>query len=136
MNFLNCTCKQNSDSFRKMIRLQRSGMKSIANTRHFTKFYPLECSNRVKELLDNAALGEDITPQNQADSWSTSPYPDGAVFRNRDQSKKSKRPKQDPRETSIMLFPGQGSQYVGMAKGLANIPQVRDMFQIAKEVLG
>lgn len=116
--------------------LQRLGTRGIANTRQFTNYYQLGCSNRVKELLDNAALGEDVTPQNQADLWSTSPYPDGAVFRNRDQSKKSRRPKQDPRETSIMLFPGQGSQYVGMAKGLVNIPQVKDMFEIAKEVLG
>lgn len=111
-------------------------MKSFLNIRRFTNYHQLGCSNRVKDLLENAALGEDITPQHQSDFWSTSPYPDGTVFRNRDQSKKSKRPKQDPRETSIMLFPGQGSQYVGMAKGLVSIPEVKDMFQIAKEVLG
>ena len=34
------------------------------------------------------------------------------------------------------LFPGQGSQAVGMAKETLNIPRVKEMFDEAKEVLG
>jgi [acyl-carrier-protein] S-malonyltransferase len=104
--------------------------------RNLTKVSPLRCSNKIKDLLDNAATGDDSTPQNQADIWSTSPYPTGAIHNNRDQSKKSNRPRTDPRETSIVLFPGQGSQYVGMAKKLVKIPEARDMFEIANQVLG
>lgn len=104
--------------------------------RCFSKSVQLRCSNKVKDLLDNAATGADNDPQSQADVWATSPYPQGAVFNRRDQGKKSKRSGKDPRDTSIVLFPGQGSGYVGMAKSLARIPEARDMFQIASEVLG
>lgn len=104
--------------------------------RAFSKSAQLRCSNKIKDLLENAAAGADTNPQTQADLWSTSPYPEGAVLNRRDQSKKSKRSGKDPRETSIVLFPGQGSGYVGMAKSLVRIPEARDMFQIASEVLG
>ncbi|GIY31959.1 probable malonyl-CoA-acyl carrier protein transacylase, mitochondrial [Caerostris darwini] len=51
------------------------------------------------------------------------------------QSKKSFRPQVDPRTTSIVLFPGQGSQYLGMGKSLLEYPYVRDMFDSASEIL-
>lgn len=35
---------------------------------------------------------------------------------------------------SIIVFPGQGAQYVGMAKNLINIPKVQRMFEIANDV--
>lgn len=104
-------------------------------SRNFSKSSQFRCSNKLKDLLDSA-VGGDKTPNHQADRWSTSPYPEGTVFDSRDQSKKEKRSSKDPRETSVILFPGQGAQYVGMAKGLLKIPEARDMFQIAKEVLG
>lgn len=107
--------------------------------RHFSKSPSFRCSNKIKDLLNNAALG--VEPQNEADAqanvWSTTPYPKGAILNStRDQSKKSKRSGKDPRETSIILFPGQGAQYVGMAKSLVRIPEAKDMFDIASEVLG
>ncbi|XP_025418451.1 probable malonyl-CoA-acyl carrier protein transacylase, mitochondrial isoform X2 [Sipha flava] len=45
------------------------------------------------------------------------------------------RPKVDPKETSILMFPGQGTQYVGMGKNLLVFPQVVDMFNAASAVL-
>lgn len=42
----------------------------------------------------------------------------------------------DPKETSIILFPGQGSQYVGMAAQLMRFPSARSIFELANEVLG
>lgn len=45
------------------------------------------------------------------------------------------RPDEIPENPTIVLFPGQGSQFVGMAKSLANIPEAKDMFDIASEVL-
>lgn len=43
--------------------------------------------------------------------------------------------KVDPNETSIVLFPGQGSQYVGMGQNLLKFPGARDIFELANEVL-
>lgn len=45
------------------------------------------------------------------------------------------RPDEIPENPTIVLFPGQGSQFVGMAKSLVNIPEAKDMFDIASEVL-
>ncbi|XP_017460988.1 PREDICTED: probable malonyl-CoA-acyl carrier protein transacylase, mitochondrial [Rhagoletis zephyria] len=42
----------------------------------------------------------------------------------------------DPKETSIVLFPGQGTQYVGMADQLMRFPSARSIFELANEVLG
>ncbi|XP_029455954.1 malonyl-CoA-acyl carrier protein transacylase, mitochondrial [Rhinatrema bivittatum] len=41
-----------------------------------------------------------------------------------------------PANSSIVLFPGQGSQFVGMGKGLLKYPAVRAMFAAADKVLG
>ncbi|KAH8364260.1 hypothetical protein KR084_004978 [Drosophila pseudotakahashii] len=45
------------------------------------------------------------------------------------------RPAIDPKETSVMLFPGQGTQYVGMGKDLLRFPGARRIFELANEVL-
>ena len=41
----------------------------------------------------------------------------------------------DPDDTSVLLFPGQGSQYVGMTDDLLDYPNVREMFNVASEIL-
>ncbi|CAH8494462.1 unnamed protein product [Heterobilharzia americana] len=41
----------------------------------------------------------------------------------------------DPSKTSIILFPGQGSQFVGMGRELVKIPKIKQMFQCANEIL-
>jgi [acyl-carrier-protein] S-malonyltransferase len=108
--------------------------------RNFTKTSQLNLrgSKKIQDLLDNAATGEDRSPKSAEDTWSTSPYPADAVFNNsrRDQSKNRDKSFKDPRDTTIILFPGQGAQYVGMAKSLVKIPEARDMYQLASEVLG
>ncbi|KAM4748694.1 malonyl-CoA-acyl carrier protein transacylase, mitochondrial [Rhinophrynus dorsalis] len=45
-------------------------------------------------------------------------------------------PRRDPAESTVVLFPGQGSQVVGMARGLLKYPNVRTMFNAAHKVLG
>ena len=103
------------------------------SVRWFSQTPNWACSKKIQDLLDNAAIGSDQPDKD--DFWSTSPYPEGAVIK-RDQGKKAKRSKIDPNDTSIILFPGQGSQYVGMAKDLEIIPESKDLFDIASEVLG
>jgi hypothetical protein len=46
------------------------------------------------------------------------------------------RPKIDPSETSLILFPGQGSQFVGMGAKLLDYPNVINMFDTARHILG
>lgn len=111
-------------------------------TRQFrTQSYVLRATTKdekppaaVKDLLDNAATFEDLNKETPDNDWATLPYPEGTHLR-RDQSKKAMRPKTDPKETSIILFPGQGAQYVGMAAGLVKFPGARDIFELASDVL-
>ncbi|XP_057711256.1 malonyl-CoA-acyl carrier protein transacylase, mitochondrial [Corythoichthys intestinalis] len=46
------------------------------------------------------------------------------------------RPRKDPSARSVLLFPGQGSQFVGMGRGLLRYPNVPEMFEAAKKILG
>lgn len=49
---------------------------------------------------------------------------------------KQRRPSIDPSAHSVLLFPGQGSQFVGMGRGLLKYPNVREMFTVAQKILG
>ena len=49
---------------------------------------------------------------------------------------RSQTPKVNPRDTSVLLFPGQGSQIVGMGKKLLPYPGVKELYQKANEILG
>ncbi|RZF37078.1 hypothetical protein LSTR_LSTR014284 [Laodelphax striatellus] len=93
-----------------------------------------EPSESARELLENAASFNDQVPLNEEQIWSTSPYPKGSIPRG--QSIYALRPKVDPTHTSIMLFPGQGTQYVGMGRDLIKFPVVQEMFESASAILG
>ncbi|XP_036884397.1 malonyl-CoA-acyl carrier protein transacylase, mitochondrial isoform X3 [Sturnira hondurensis] len=41
-----------------------------------------------------------------------------------------------PGQCSVLLFPGQGSQVVGMGRGLLHYPRVRELYAAARRVLG
>ena len=51
-------------------------------------------------------------------------------------SDKEQRPRKDPGQVSVLLFPGQGSQFVGMGRGLLKYGAVQDMFSVARKILG
>ena len=58
------------------------------------------------------------------------------VIARRDQSRLAVRPKTAPEDTTVILFPGQGSQFVGMGYNVIDSPNVKQMFTIAKKILG
>ncbi len=91
----------------------------------------------LQDLLDDSALGTGpLDEVDETDEWRTSPYPSGAVVNpKQSQGLKSLRPHVDPQDTSIILFPGQGSQYVGMGKDLIKFPAARDLFDAASEIM-
>lgn len=89
----------------------------------------------VKELLDMSFVGDEIKSEENDQLWATSPYPKGAVNK-RNQALYSNRPKINPQDTSILLFPGQGTQFVGMGKSLLKFPIARDLFDGANDLLG
>ncbi|CAG2058451.1 unnamed protein product [Timema podura] len=96
-------------------------------------------TSHSKELLDSLSVQDELNSSvpNPDHDWATLPYPENAVPKVfRDQALRSVRPKVDPRETSIILFPGQGTQFVGMGQDLVKFPIARDLFEAASEILG
>lgn len=85
---------------------------------------------RLNKLLENSSplkrLAEDSI-------WATSPYPKGTVFQDETDDKFAYT---DVESLSVIMFPGQGTQYVGMGSDLLQYPIVQDMFASAGEVLG
>ncbi|XP_068208100.1 LOW QUALITY PROTEIN: probable malonyl-CoA-acyl carrier protein transacylase, mitochondrial [Palaemon carinicauda] len=92
-------------------------------------------SESPKQLLENSTPNIDEAPLSPDDIWSDGPYPRNSSYR-QSQAKFSERPGIDPKKTSIILFPGQGTQYVGMAKEMLEYPNVRDMYEAASQILG
>lgn len=90
----------------------------------------------LKSLLENSTAFVDTKPQNELDRWATSPYADGTIISRQNRSELDiERPKIDPRDTSVILFPGDDAQFIGMAKSLECVPAAKDLFDYASEVL-
>lgn len=107
--------------------------------RHFYFLARLYGSNRcnntpLKKVLNNSSSLQDIYPKYQNQQWATLPYIGNAVMRK--QGDAFKNLNNDQRESSILLFPGQGAQYVGMANKLMKFPMAKDLFEISNYILG
>ncbi|XP_060535054.1 probable malonyl-CoA-acyl carrier protein transacylase, mitochondrial [Cylas formicarius] len=87
----------------------------------------------LKRLLDESASFNDVKTRHPEQQWATLPYRDGTCVRR--QGAFFYGDKKDPRDVSIILFPGQGSQYVGMAKDLLKFPLAKDLFELASYIL-
>ncbi|XP_031618280.1 probable malonyl-CoA-acyl carrier protein transacylase, mitochondrial [Contarinia nasturtii] len=57
-------------------------------------------------------------------------------FLRQSQGLRAFRPEECPAKPTIILFPGQGSQFVGMAKSLVDIREAVEIFDIASSILG
>lgn len=91
---------------------------------------------RLKSLLNQSTSFVETKPIHDDDKWSTLPYVEGTLMTQTEHNELDiKRPKIDPEDTSIILFPGQGSQFVGMAKQLEIVPAAKDLFDCASEIL-
>ncbi|KAB0796653.1 hypothetical protein PPYR_10714 [Photinus pyralis] len=88
----------------------------------------------LKAMLDDAASFDDVQVNKAQQQWATLPYLEGTKIRK--QGEYYKKAKRDPKDASIILFPGQGNQFVGMGKDLLKFPIVRDLFELANYVLG
>ncbi|KAM3833458.1 malonyl-CoA-acyl carrier protein transacylase, mitochondrial [Vipera latastei] len=53
-----------------------------------------------------------------------------------EEEKKKRKVQRAPENTSVLLFPGQGTQFVGMGRGLLRYPNVRELFRLAEALLG
>lgn len=82
----------------------------------------------VSRLLKEAATYSDAKETN----WTTTPYPADAPTSVEDEAAK---PKIDPLDTCIVLFPGQGTIKVGMVKKYLRFPQAKELFEMANEIL-
>lgn len=90
----------------------------------------------LKKLLDAATVFVDSKPQHEHDKWATLPYAEGTILSRKERKELDiQRPKIDPRDTSILLFPGDGAQFIGMAKSLDRVPVAKDLFDYASEIL-
>ena len=94
----------------------------------------VQMSDETKEILEDFMKNDEQPALDVPVEFPS----DSAKYLNwyRSQERKAYRPKVDPATTTIFLFPGQGSQFVGMGKALLDYPNVREMFEIASNILG
>lgn len=137
-NVILCTSKCNYNFSVILNRKLSTKNEKCVNETEIQGVSECETSSRetdIKQLLEEAAVCSDPPPDNPENVWSTSPYPEGVLLK-RDQSRHFRKPNIDPRETSIIMFPGQGTQFVGMGKDLMKFPIARDLFDAASDLLG
>ncbi|KAK7115467.1 malonyl-CoA-acyl carrier protein transacylase, mitochondrial-like [Littorina saxatilis] len=91
-----------------------------------------ELQTLIKDMNETAPMSSPAVECSKHFPSDTEKYQDWR----RTQSRKAFRPRVDPSATSIVLFPGQGSQFVGMGQDTLGYGQASDLFEEASAVLG
>lgn len=137
LSFLSKSCQPSRYSNTQSLKLSRCFCTS-SNSGDINGDQSKKSDPHFQKLLKNSALGTGPHDEtSEEDMWITSPYPKGAYTNfQQSQALKSLRPPNiNPRDTSIILFPGLGSQYVGMGRELLKYPTAIDIFEAASEIL-
>lgn len=137
LSFLSKSCRPTRYSNSHSLELIRCFCTS-SNSNDINGDQPKKSNPHLQKLLNDSALGTGPYDEiSEEDMWITSPYPKGAYTNfQQSQALKSLRPPNiDPRDTSVILFPGLGSQYVGMGRELLKFPAAVDIFEAASEIL-
>ncbi|XP_076759857.1 malonyl-CoA-acyl carrier protein transacylase beg [Xylocopa sonorina] len=85
-------------------------------------------TKEVSQLLNEAATFKDVNNKD----WMTTPYCKDIPLNKKEETQL----KINPENTSILLFPGQGTIKVGMIKKYMQYPGVMELFDIANEITG
>ncbi|XP_050395824.1 malonyl-CoA-acyl carrier protein transacylase, mitochondrial [Patella vulgata] len=91
-------------------------------------------SDNLKVLVDDM-VKEGVTGTHNESEFPSDKIDYTEIKKTRDQTITAFRPKTNPLDTSLILFPGQGSQFVGMGKKLLAYNGVKDLFEMASDVL-
>lgn len=86
------------------------------------------CADSTRHLSSTSCRGLDHGRKSSEDL----PPPD----QESEGSEEIRRFSRAPGDTSVLLFPGQGSQFVGMGRGLLKYGAVQEMFSAAHKILG
>uniref|UniRef100_A0A131XJB8 [acyl-carrier-protein] S-malonyltransferase n=1 Tax=Hyalomma excavatum TaxID=257692 RepID=A0A131XJB8_9ACAR len=86
----------------------------------------------IAHLFRESATFDAEQPQS-SDVWSSPAYP--VRFKVPTEEKYEETIRIDPKNTSVILFPGQGSQFVGMGRNLLQYPNVSEMYERASDIL-
>lgn len=84
----------------------------------------------LKRLLDESSTYSDADDK----SWATTPYPADIPIPTDKKDVSSH--KIDPKDMSVVIFPGQGTIKVGAVQKYLQFPGAKDIFDIANEILG
>ena len=99
------------------------------------RFFKASCQNgfkpfQLQTISDDAKIGDKFSTQKDNEIKSVKQLLEDDLVSSFEQTISV-----DPEKRSVLLFPGQGSQYVGMIDSLIDYPNVSDMFNVASEIL-